>query len=211
MNNFELNAPVGGSGNRKIAPEGMHIARCYQIIDLGTSEQGGQFPGKKRKINFVWELPEEMEIFDPEKGQQPFIVKAQYTLSFNEKSSLRKCVESWIGKKMDDQQAAKFNIGLLLGKPCMLNIVHNKKGDNIYANISAITPLAKGVTCPESFNKPIAFNVNIPDMEIFKLLPQFIQDKIKESDEFIKYMENSMNKNDESNFFNVNSDNDLPW
>lgn len=216
MSNFELNAPVGGSGNRKIAPQGFHIARCCQIIDLGTSEQGGQYPGKKRKINFVWELPEEQEIFDPEKGPQPFIVKSQFTLTFNEKSSLRKCVENWIGKKMSDSEASKFNIGLLLGRPCMINIVHNTKGDQTYANVSAITPLAKGVECPQPFNKPIAFNVNAPDLEVLKSLPQFLQDKIKESDEFIRYMDNSMNKKNEvadnnSNFFESSTDDGFPF
>ena len=47
-----LNAPVGGESNytNKIAPVGMHLARIYQIIDLGTTEQTGQFGGKKERF-----------------------------------------------------------------------------------------------------------------------------------------------------------------
>jgi hypothetical protein len=225
MNQFELNAPVGGQGNRKIAPEGMHIARCCQIIDLGTSEQGGNYPGKKRKVNFVWELPNELEIFDPEKGAQPFIIKSQFTLSFNEKSSLRKCVENWVGKKMSDQDASKFNIGSLLGKPCMINVVHNNKGEQVYANVGAITPLPRGMECPQAVNKQLAFNAKVPNMEVFNQLPQFIQDKIKESDEFISYMNSQMNNigvpqvdfsnqhpiDNKDNFFSSALDDGLPF
>jgi hypothetical protein len=192
MNTPSLNAPVGGGGSRQVCPEGVHVARCYQIIDLGTSEQGGNFPGKKRKVQFLFETPYELAVFNEDAGEQPFYVRSMYTLSMNEKAILRKDVQSWIGKTMDDKQAAQFNIFSLIGKPCMVNIVHEHKGENTYANIKAIMPLAKGQACPEPINEALCFTASMPDMDVFAKLPTFIQDKIKESDEFQNYMAQGM-------------------
>lgn len=193
MNTPKLTAPVGGGGERKICPQGMHVARCYQIIDLGTTEQGGNYPGKKRKVQFLFETPYETAVFSEESGEQPYYLRATYTLSMNEKAILRKDVASWIGKKMNDEQAAQFDVFSLLGKECQVNVVHTSKGENTYANITAITPLAKGMSCPAPVNPIVAFSAAQPDMNVFSTLPQFIQDKIKESDEFIAYMEREMN------------------
>lgn len=193
MTTPKLTAPVGGSGERKICPVGMHVARCYQIIDLGTTEQGGNFPGKKRKIQLLFETPYEQAVFSEDNGEQPYYIRATYTLSMNEKAILRKDVTSWLGKKMSDDQAAAFDVFSLLGKECQVNVVHTTKGDTTYANIGAITPLAKGMTCPPPINPLVAFSAAQPDMNVFNTLPPFIQDKIKESDEFIKYMDASMN------------------
>jgi hypothetical protein len=85
-----LTAPIGSSSNRQIAPEGSYPARCYQIIDLGTTQQGGNFPGKKRKVQFLFELPTELAVFDEAKGSQPYYVRSIYTLSMNEKALLRR-------------------------------------------------------------------------------------------------------------------------
>ena len=213
-----LTAPVGGGGNRQICPEGMHIARCYQIIDLGTTEQGGNFPGKKRKVQFLFETPLETAVFNEEYGEQPYYVRAMYTLSMHEKAILRRDVMSWIGRSMTDKEAQSFNIFNLLGKPCMVNVVHATKGENTYANIKAITPLPKGMSCPDAINEQLVFTPSIPDMEVFKKLPEFIQDKIKESDEFVMYMESNMEQQTaptpkpQAQVEAVKQDaNDLPW
>ena len=59
-----LKAPSGNNTSRQIAPEGAFVARCYQIVDLGTTMQTGQFPGKKRKVQFIFELPTETHVFE---------------------------------------------------------------------------------------------------------------------------------------------------
>ena len=53
-------------------------------------------------------------------------------------------------------------------------------------------PLAKGQACPEPINEALCFTPSMPDMEVFAKLPTFIQDKIKESDEFQNYMSQGM-------------------
>lgn len=192
-----LNAPIGGDGNytNKIAPVGMHLARIYQIIDLGTTEQGGQFAGKKRKVQILFELPLETAIFNPEKGEQPYYARNMYTLSMNEKSTLRKDVHSIEGRILTEEEAKKYNVFSLLGRECMVNIIHKPSGDRVFANIQTITPLPKGMVCPPAVNPPLVFSTQAPDMEAFRSLPEFVQDKIKLSDEFIAYMNSQMNAN----------------
>lgn len=189
-----LNAPIGGDSNysNKIAPVGMHLARIYQIIDLGTTEQTGQFGGKKRKVQILFELPLETAVFDPEKGEQPYYARNMYTLSMHEKSTLRKDVHSMMGKQLTDAEAKSFNIFNLLGKECMVNIIHKQSGDKTFANIQTITPVPKGMVCPPAINPPLVFSTQQPDMDVFRSLPEFVQDKIKLSDEFIAYMNAEM-------------------
>lgn len=221
-----LTAPTGGNANRQIAPEGMHVARCYQIIDLGTTEQGGSFPGKKRKVQFLFELPNELAVFNEDKGEQPYYVRSIYTLSMNEKALLRRDISAWLGKKITDAEASKLDIFKMLGKTCMLNVTHVTKGDNSYANIMSITPMPKGMSCPEPINEAFVYTPTEHDQETFAKLPQFVQDKIKESDEYIAMSKASFKNDfapknqppqnieplpDIDDFFGTKAANDLPW
>ena len=180
-----LKAPSGNNTSRQIAPEGAYPARCYQIIDLGTTMQTGQFPGKKRKVQFIFELPTETYEFEKGEGLKPFYARSIYNLSMNEKAVLRRDIEAWAGKKMSNEIAGEFDIFTLLGRPCIVNITHIEKGDATYANIIGMSPLPKGMVCPPAFNTPLCYNTEEHDEAVFSQLPEFIQDKIKMSDEWI--------------------------
>jgi hypothetical protein len=54
-----------------------------------------------------------------------------------------------------------------------------------YANIIGISPLPKGLVCPPAFNTALCYNTEEHDEAVFSQLPEFIQDKIKMSDEWI--------------------------
>jgi hypothetical protein len=213
---IELTAPIGVNSQSKLAPAGTHVAICYQIIDLGTCEQGGQFPGKKRKIQFLFELPNEKTVFSEDKGEQPFYCRNVYTLSMHEKSTLRKDVQGWLGKNLTDSEAKTFNIFKLLGQPCMISLVHVDKGGSTYANINSISKLPKGLTVPECYNPQLAFSPIQPDMNAFNKLPTFIQDKIRQSDEWILNnatgvpLPNIKSEVDPGTSFFTDT-NDLPW
>ena len=181
-----MKAPVnsGGSQTRQIAPEGAYPARCYQIIDKGTTfdEKWGN---KKRKVQFLFELPTETAVFSEDKGEQPFYVKGVFNLTMGEKASLRKFIESWIGKKLTDAQAGDFDITKLLGHPSMINIGHTGKEDRVYANIMSISPLPKGLACPPAINELLAYDTTEHDEAVFNKLPDFLKDDIRKSDEWI--------------------------
>jgi hypothetical protein len=217
-----LTAPVGGTVNRQIAPEGSYPARCYQIIDLGTTEQGGNFPGKKRKVQFLFELPTELAVFDESKGEQPYYVRSIYTLSMNEKALLRRDLSAWLGKKITDEQAGKLDIFAMLGKTCMVNIAHVTKGENTYANIISFAPLMKGFDCPPAVNEAFTYTPTEHNPETFAKLPEFLQDKIKESDEYNATLNKPkkatppqniqpIDGEDEDDIFGIKAANDLPW
>lgn len=174
-----------GGGERTLAPVGNHIARCVQMIHIGTSEE--EIMGKKKTLNKVrltWELPDETHVFSEDKGEEPFVVSKEYTLSMNEKSNLRKDLESWRGKGFTDKQAAEFDITVLIGIPCMLNVIHKtSKSGNEYVNVSGVSPLPKRVECPEQITPSLEFNFD-EGFKHFETLPEWIQDKIKVTDEY---------------------------
>jgi len=179
-----MKAPVSsGGGSRQVAPVGSHIARCYQIIDHGTHFDE-KWNKRNRKVQFMFELPTELAVFNEDKGEQPFYVKTQFNMFMNEKASLRKFIESWLGKQMNDKQAADFDITKLIGQPCMINVVHSTKGENTYANIASIMPLPKGVQCPPAINEQLVFDTGKPDYDVYNKLPEFLQQIIQDSDEF---------------------------
>jgi hypothetical protein len=112
-------------------------------------------------------------------------VKGVFNLTMGEKASLRKFIESWIGKKLTDAQAGDFDITKLLGHPGMINIGHTGKEDRVYANIMSISPLPKGLACPPAINELLAYDTTEHDEAVFNKLPDFLKDDIRKSDEWI--------------------------
>ena len=72
----------------------------------------------------------------------------------------------------------------LVGQPCMVTIVHGenrKNPERPYENIGNVSVMrAKEVAkAPELVNEPTVFVLDDPDMEVFKKLPQWLQEKVK--------------------------------
>lgn len=124
----------------KPAPAGVHGAVCCDVVDLGMLKMS--FGGKAKeqhKVKIVWQIP---ELRDDGKR---FTLQRQYTLSLHEKSTLRRDLESWRGKKFTEQELQGFDLEVLLEKPCMLNVIHEDKNGSTYANVSAIMRLARNM------------------------------------------------------------------
>jgi len=168
-------------------PAGNYIARCYQMIEIGTVTEF--IMGKQKtlhKVRIGWELPTELKIFDPSKGEQPLAISKEYTLSMNEKSNLRKDLKSWRGKDFTEDEAKAFDITKLLGAACMLNIIHRPSSDGlrVYDNIAGITAIPKGVQVPKAMNKLFVLSYDEWDEVKFNSLPDFIKVKMQGSDEY---------------------------
>ena len=127
---------------REPVPAGVFPARCYKIMHFGTVPD--VYMGEQKltnKLRIDWELPTEMKVFDPEKGEQPQSISKDYTASFNEKSNLYKDLTSWLG---DMSQYDEFELEQILGNECMVNIQHKVSGaGNTYAYVASITPMPK--------------------------------------------------------------------
>ena len=127
-----------------------------------------------------------MRVFNEDKGPQPMVISQEFTLSMHEKANLRKFLESWRGKGFTEDEAKEFDITKLLGIPCMINIIHKEaKNGNIYANISNVSAMPKGVEAPAQINENIEFNFDEKfDEQFIDNLPDFIKDKIRSSQEY---------------------------
>ena len=157
-------------------PAGMHVARCYRLIDLGTQPKSyqGQPKGEARKIMASWELLGDERMEDG----KPFTISKSWFLSMHEKASLRKDLESWRGKAFTAEEENSFDVAKLLGAYCLLNIVQEAGQDGqVYTKIKAITPMLKGMPKPEPVNQNFIFDADDPDMEAFSKF----SDKMKET------------------------------
>lgn len=174
--------------NFELTPAGNHIARCYSMIEIGTVKE--EFKGEVKnlhKVRVTWELPLEQRTFNPDKGEQPFSISKEYTLSMHEKAVLRKDLSSWRGKPFTEDEAKAFDVTKLLGIPCMLNVVHiiSSKSGNAYANVAAITPMPKGVSCPPQINDTFEFNYNDFEDTKFNGLPEYLRKKMEVTPEYL--------------------------
>lgn len=174
----------GGSNYEPVAA-GTYPARCYSMIHIGTIEENILGQTKKlEKIRITWELPTELKVFKEEDGKKPYSISKEFTLSMNEKATLRKFLESWRGKSFTKEEIP-FDVTKLIGKPCLLSIIHKTaKNGNTYAEISSVSTLPKGMTCPAQINPSFEFTYNPFSLEKFDSLPDFLKDKIKQSDEY---------------------------
>lgn len=210
-----ITATNSGGGDHTPVPAGTYVARCYSMIHIGTVEENIMGESKwLNKVRISWELPTETKVFKEENGEQPYVISKEFTLSMNEKANLRKFLEGWRGKGFTEDEAKAFDITVLLGKPCMLSVIHktSKKG-NIFAEISSCSALPKGLVCPDQINEMLELNYtdNWSNREYSKL-PQFIKDKMSQSKEFKAMMNPEVidmpNTGDEHPQYNAD---DLPF
>jgi hypothetical protein len=162
------------------------------MIHIGTIEENYAGETKlQNKVRIGWELPTELKVYSEEKGEQPKVIGKEYTLSLNEKSNLRKMLASWRGKDFTEEEAKRFDITVLVGKPCMLNIIHKpsqKDPSIVYEEIGSISPMPKGFACPDPITPPFVLDYENFDTTMFEALPDFIRDKIKKSQEYQNMM-----------------------
>ena len=165
----------------QIAPAGNHVAICYQMIDLGQ-QYSAAYDKWQPKLLLGWELPHETM-----SDGRPFMVSSRYTASFHEKALLRRDLESWRGRPFTDEELMGFDLKAVLGKPCMVNVVHNQANNGkTYANVKSIAALPKGMEVPEQINSTMVFEFdsNGIDLEKFYALPEWLQNVICESKEY---------------------------
>ena len=133
-----------GSGTKFApAPAGTHAAVCCDVRDLGILDVTWQGKQKKQhKILVSWQIDE------PRDDGKPFLVSRRYTLSLHEKSGLRKDLEAWRGRAFTEPELAQFDVEVLIGKGCLLNVIHNQSGGDTYANVAGVMALPRGMSAP---------------------------------------------------------------
>jgi hypothetical protein len=137
-------------------------------------------------VRLTWELPLELKVFNEERGEQPYTLGKEFTLSLNEKATLRKFLESWRGKAFTEDEAKSFDISVLLGKPCMLNVIHkvSQKNGKTYAEIASVSPMMKGMNCPDQISDTFIFGYDPYEQWRFDSLPDYMKEKIRSAIEY---------------------------
>jgi len=175
----------------KLIPAGLQLARCVQVIDLG----GQRTPwGTKDKVLLGWELPKILTDKTEDRDPEPMLKWEEFTCSLHPESNLSKLLESWRGAPFTDEVRSTFDLRNILDKPCQLNIVHNKKGEKTYANISAVVPVSEGMKIPDRHHKLVYFSLAEFDQEVFDTFGQKLQDKIKATAEYAQATGESSSK-----------------
>lgn len=190
-------APVSQSKSFPITPSGNHVARIYKFMNYGARIQ--EYLGVEKDypdtlVSFTLELPNELNEFtvkkedgSEEKVSKPFVISKEFTLSMGSKSNLRPFVEGIIGAKLTDEEAGAFDIETLVGLPCLATVTHSqgkKDPSKTYANLMSVSPLVKGMVAPEQINPSSILDVKTMPLEDIDKLPEFIQVKMKDSDEY---------------------------
>lgn len=179
-------------GDFERCPPGVHLARCYRIVDLGT--QKSEYKGQVKylhKIMLAWEIHGTDDAGQPVamKDGRPFSIFKNYTLSWSEKANLRLDLQSWRGRPFSQEEMRKFDLKNVLNAWCMLNVIEREKDGKMYTNINGITPvpsIVKQNGLPKAVNKNELFNLQEPDMEMFEGFSDNLKAKIKSSPEWQK-------------------------
>ena len=179
------------SSDFKAVPAGLHLARCYRIIDLGT--QRSEYEGvekHQRKIMLGWELhgkDDEGNELVTDRGD-PLAIFKNYTLSWNDKANLRIDLQNWRNKPFTSAEMQRFDIQSILGAWCMLTVIQRpgKTGKN-YANVKAVAPVPsviKSAGLPPAVNVNQVFRLAEPDYELYDTFGKGLKAMIESSPEW---------------------------
>ena len=179
------------SGGFTPVPSGMHLARCYRIVDLGTQRTVWQGQEKhQRKIMVQFEIHSEDDQGNPlltDKGD-PLSISKNYTLSLNENATLSKDLESWRGSAFTADERKGFDLNNLLGVWAMINVTKATGNDGKeYTNISTINSVPSNIKkagLPQGINETKLFSIQNPDMQMFESFGAKLKEKIQGSPEW---------------------------
>ena len=120
------------------APEGIWPARCVDVLLLKdvVKNYAGSPSKTVDEVKLVWQISERNEM-----SGKRFLTSRKFTLSLHKKSTLRGFLTSWRGQAFTAEELAGFDIEVLVGVNCLLQVIHTpgrEKGD-VYATVVSAT------------------------------------------------------------------------
>lgn len=163
-------------------PAGVHVARCYRLIDLGTQKSTYQGETKSaRKLLLSFELLGDERMSDG----RPFTISRRFTASMGDKAALKTFAEAWRGKNLTTEElAAGFDLSKMVGAFGLINLIETERDGRTYSNIASISPLPKAMPRPEGENPAAVFDFSNPDWAVFDALSDRLKEQISESPEY---------------------------
>lgn len=181
-------AKDSGGGDFKKVPAGVHIGRCFKLIDLGTQEE--TYEGETKllpKVCVYWELSGEEEDGTPLMDHEgnPMVIWQEYTMSLGKKAKLRAALESWRGRQFTDEELKGFDVSKLIGAYCMVNVTHktSQASGKTYAQVSSLTPLPAALrnNKPPAHYSNVVFSVDAFDQKVFDTFHDKLKERINAS------------------------------
>lgn len=186
-----LIAKESGGGTFTPVPQGMHLARCYRVVDLGT--QKSEYLGTVKylpKVMLQFEVHGEDEAGKPivTAKNEPMTISKNFTLSLAEKATLRKDLQTWRGREFTAEELRGFELKNVLGAWAMISVIkaagtNGKEYTNIAA-IMSVPPAIKKAGMPEGHNALGIFSIDEPDMTMFDTFSDGLKQKIQASPEW---------------------------
>ena len=212
---MSLTIKSSGEGNFIQVPTGMHLARCYRIVDLGT--QKTEYMGQVRylpKVMLQFEIHSENDKGEPLQTTEgkPLILSKTYTASNSERSNLIKDLQTWRGKEFSESERKQASIIAVIGQWGMINVVETENNGRTYTNISSINPVPAAIKkngLPQAVNPEVIFNLDDFNEEIFNSFSEGIQNKIKQSTEWSQIGSGASQNASVAGFDDM--ENDLPF
>ena len=185
-----MKLPFSTSKPSTPAPQGAHPARLVRILDLGSQvtpfkhEDGS--PVISRKLSIAWELYTDPRMEDG----RPYMVSEKYTRSLNEKSSLFKTLNSWLGGEFADAMTSgTFDLASILGRPCMVSVNHHTSAKGTtFAKVGSIMVLPKALakSIDPQVNPNVMFDLDAFDKAVYDSLPNWQREEIAKSPEYFR-------------------------
>lgn len=181
----------GGGGDFTPCPQGMHLARCYRVIDLGTQES--TYLGKTKnlaKVMLQFEVhgeDEDGKAIVTAKGE-PMSISKNFTLSLGDMATLRKDLQTWRGKEFTVDELRGFELKNVLGHWAMISVIkamgtNGKEYTNI-AGIMSVPAAIKKAGLPQGHNELKIFSIDEADMVLFESFSNGLKEKIQKSPEW---------------------------
>ena len=181
----------GGGGEFTPVPQGMHLARCYRVIDLGTQESTYQGVTKKLpKVMLQFEVHGEDDDGKPivTAKNEPMSISKNFTLSLAEMATLRKDLQTWRGKEFTADELRGFELKNVLGAWAMISVIkamgNNGKEYTNVAAIMSVPPAIKKAGIPTGHNELKLFEIANPDIALFDSFSSGLREKIQKSPEW---------------------------
>ena len=160
--------------------EGVYESVCTGLIDLGR-QYSKQYDRTNDTVRLVWDvLGETVKYGEKEMPRQVF---SDLTVSLDEKSNLRKLLQSWRGRAFTPEELKGFDLRNVLGVGCQVQIIHKTNDNGTYGKVNTVIPLPKGKKAPQ-------LATTIFDMSdestypVFETLPHYLQVRISEAEGF---------------------------
>ena len=177
---------------RQLPEAGATTGVLFSLVDLGT--QKVTWDGEEKwtpKLRLAFELPDQVvegevtENGKTTKVTKPMVVSIELTRSLGERATLRKLLEQWRGQAFTSKELASFSLKNLLGKACLLTLVHKtSQAGRQYCAIQGMAKLPKGMKAPTTTqNGQVFYEIEQGEGGQFGELPEWLQEKIRASKE----------------------------